>query len=637
LLVSLVAGVVIPAGGRTELIKSLDDKRELKGPGREKYKTAMVTRPHTIDVSVRVRPAPPSAAGDKTIQISPNGGVRVGGGDTFAFASSVVEGSDQAVAHANLAANLLVRLDQGYSCTLVAYGQTGSGKTHTMFGPAGSLTEASLSTCGAGGQLPKDWGILPRAIMTIIDKANAASSNGEVSTTVHASAVEVYQELAYDLLNNKAPLQVGMKGANQRQGMGGDVSGGLGKSAVNGTHPAGCRCQECVKVKEAEREMRRIVSCVRRGDTQNLFQGSGVDPIKMKKLIAQAEDFVKSEKNSQKRKPSQDDGFQTVGETLMPLKDGRDVMQLARTVELSRSAVAHALNERSSRSHCLVQVHVTARRGSVVTKQQLYIVDLAGSERILKSQVEGVARSQAIAINSSLTVLGRCIAALGQPGTTSGYGGDVKPAHVPYRDSTLTMLLRSSFGGRSFTSVVICVASERAHVEESRCSLQFGQRLARVKSNAAVAAGENVDGQADVVQAALATRRAELVALAAQGKGPGHGFNADPAQVKAFQRSVARLDELEREIMARRVAAKERGAGGGVNELNAEAATLRANIANSKTAVDRLTKVPFWREASPAYSSKQREIAELEASLVLLGTQPFLGGVTVIAHEPLAM
>jgi hypothetical protein len=42
-----------------------------------------------------------------------------------------------------------------------------------------------------------------------------------------------------------------------------------------------------------------------------------------------------------------------------------------------------------------------------VTKKQLLMMDLAGSERIAKSKVEGVAREQAIEINSSLTSRGK--------------------------------------------------------------------------------------------------------------------------------------------------------------------------------------------------------------------------------------
>jgi kinesin family protein 5 len=85
----------------------------------------------------------------------------------------------------------------------------------------------------------------------------------------------------------------------------------------------------------------------------------------------------------------------------------------------------------------------------VVTKRQLLVVDLAGSERILRSGAEGVAAAQAMAINTSLTALGKVVRALG-----------AKSAHVPYRDSTLTQLLRSSLAGRACTSVVVTVASD---------------------------------------------------------------------------------------------------------------------------------------------------------------------------------
>jgi hypothetical protein len=55
-----------------------------------------------------------------------------------------------------------------------------------------------------------------------------------------------------------------------------------------------------------------------------------------------------------------------------------------------------------------VHVHVsqTDEKG-LMTKKQLSVVDLAGSERIAKGKVEGVAREQAIEINSSLTSRGK--------------------------------------------------------------------------------------------------------------------------------------------------------------------------------------------------------------------------------------
>ena len=91
----------------------------------------------------------------------------------------------------------------------------------------------------------------------------------------------------------------------------------------------------------------------------------------------------------------------------------------------------------------LVHLHLVQRSGTTVSKRQLLFVDLAGSERTARTGVEGAAKQQATAINGSLTVLGKVIRALG-----------ARAAHVPYRDSTLTMLLRSAFGGRSKTAVV---------------------------------------------------------------------------------------------------------------------------------------------------------------------------------------
>ena len=159
-----------------------------------------------IAVAVRVRPA----SGPSTLLAGPlltsAGGrpdeVRVG---TRAFRnwSSVVTGSDQQRAFDQLCTPLLRQLADGYAITFLAYGQTGSGKTHTIFGPPGSLTQESLAQ--AGGGVPPAWGLLPRLALELL-RAGAGS-------TLHASAIEVYQDKAYDLLADRAPLTVGTKSA----------------------------------------------------------------------------------------------------------------------------------------------------------------------------------------------------------------------------------------------------------------------------------------------------------------------------------------------------------------------------------------------------------------------------------------
>ena len=80
----------------------------------------------------------------------------------------------------------------------------------------------------------------------------------------------------------------------------------------------------------------------------------------------------------------------------------------------SRATAATGMNHRSSRSHAIFTIHVE-RKGADpadVTRAKIHLVDLAGSERVKKSEVTGQAFDEAIAINNSLTTLGRCVQAL---------------------------------------------------------------------------------------------------------------------------------------------------------------------------------------------------------------------------------
>jgi len=80
-----------------------------------------------------------------------------------------------------------------------------------MFGPPGSLTEVSLvETCG---EAPAAWGVFPRTVLQLLKVPGLGK--------LHASAVEVYQDKAYDLLANRAALTVGTQKAGHK------VSGGV--------------------------------------------------------------------------------------------------------------------------------------------------------------------------------------------------------------------------------------------------------------------------------------------------------------------------------------------------------------------------------------------------------------------------
>ena len=136
------------------------------------------------------------------------------------------------------------------------------------------------------------------------------------------------------------------------------------------------------------------------------------------------------------------------------------------------------MNDSSSRSHSVVLLDVRSRVGSKTLRGKLHLVDLAGSERVKKSEVSGRAFDEACFINNSLTCLGRCIAALAAQGK-----GGVRP---PFRETKLTRLLSSAFGGRANTVLVVCAAPSRSDAYETLNSLQFGQQAMNVKVQARV-------------------------------------------------------------------------------------------------------------------------------------------------------
>ena len=101
---------------------------------------------------------------------------------------------------------------------------------------------------------------------------------------------------------------------------------------------------------------------------------------------------------------------------------------------------------------------------------------MVGSERAAAVAGKPQRLEECKAINASLAALGNCVAALakGRP-------------HVPYRDSKLTRLLSASLGGAARTSLVAALVPGGDAGGESRSTLEFAGRAARVAVRAAPA------------------------------------------------------------------------------------------------------------------------------------------------------
>ena len=154
------------------------------------------------------------------------------------------------------------------------------------------------------------------------------------------------------------------------------------------------------------------------------------------------------------------------------VRDAEDVWAAMREGEARRSTGATAMNARSSRSHSVVIVRVDAvsRESNERTRGALYLVDLAGSERVARSEARGDRLTEARHINKSLSALGDVVAALRG-----------KAAHVPYRNSKLTALLRDALGPNGKAALFAHVSPAAASADESVSTLTFAERATAVE------------------------------------------------------------------------------------------------------------------------------------------------------------
>lgn len=158
-----------------------------------------------------------------------------------------------------------------------------------------------------------------------------------------------------------------------------------------------------------------------------------------------------------------------------------DALNLLFMGDTNRVVAETPMNDASTRSHCLFIIWIDSTKpgSDVVRRSKLHLVDLAGSERVSQTGVTGKLLNEAKAINLSLHYLERVIVALHS--RSKGV-----QAHVPYRDSMMTSVLRDSLGGNCRTTMIGCIASEASNVNESISTCRFAQRVAQITNSAKV-------------------------------------------------------------------------------------------------------------------------------------------------------
>ncbi|KAK3275974.1 hypothetical protein CYMTET_15929 [Cymbomonas tetramitiformis] len=308
----------------------------------------------------------------RVVMYVPGAGVR-----EFHFAESFGKDTEQSALYERSARDAVIACLNGFNSCLLCYGQTGSGKTYTIFGPDGVLESlSSFNKRGLTRALPASCGVAIRACAELLQAIRSLRAEAQVSTTVSAQYIQVYQNNITDLLTGAS---------------------------------------------------------VRLGDTGHST-------------------------------------FVLQGATSHEVAELTDVGELLRAGEERKRYAATAMNERSSRAHTLLVLTLSQVHGNgKMTTSQLHLVDLAGSEQLKMSKVAGARQREAVGINSSLMVLGRCISAL-----VEGRN------HVPYHESKLTMLLKSAFGGNSRTTAIITGTMEDADADQTLQALRFGESCSQI-------------------------------------------------------------------------------------------------------------------------------------------------------------
>lgn len=180
-------------------------------------------------------------------------------------------------------------------------------------------------------------------------------------------------------------------------------------------------------------------------------------------------------------------GVFCMGLSELEVVSAEEVVELLQLAEERRRMEETRMNKKSSRSHCLFTVTVTAREilpgdGGMVNERtgRLHLVDLAGSESAKTGGSDSERGRERKSINQSLLALGRVITAL-QAVASSKDTSDLT-GRVPYRESKLTRILQEALGGRSKTCIIATCSPSELAVDETVSTLSFAQRASGIRN-----------------------------------------------------------------------------------------------------------------------------------------------------------
>jgi kinesin family protein 18/19 len=242
----------------------------------------------------------------------------------------------------------------------------------------------------------------------------------------------------------------------------------------------------------------------------------------------------------------EDKSVKVVGLTELRPETAEEVKDIVLMGNSRRTQSPTHANETSSRSHAVLQIHVTqSPRTASLTEQRfmgtLSIIDLAGSERAAATTNMGQRMVEGANINKSLLALGNCINALCES------GGAVR--HIPYRNSKLTRLLKFSLGGNCKTVMIVCVAPTSLHFDDTHNTLIYAERATKIKTRVVTRNVVNVDRHVGQYVEAINRLNAEVAELKAKLAGK---INSEGEIMRRKKTEAqAEVDRVKNDMQAR--------------------------------------------------------------------------------------
>lgn len=362
---------------------------------------------------------------------------------SFKYDRVFAPGSSQYEVFAELEEPLISSLD-GFNVTLLAFGQGGSGKTHTLLGDVSS----AVGSDDNDEQLPsiKTHGVQLQAIQQLFTIAGHRTDR--YKDTFSLTMVEVHNEKLFDL--------------------------------VAGT-PMAEKDGEVV-ICETRDSARRDKGSVSRESSS----GSGV-----------ADAAALWRKGKLEMRTNIDGNTVVQGLVSIPIKSFEDAVTIfqeslaKRSERIRRGSSADATTKKHERkSNVITTIHITSVNVAtgVGTEGKLQFVDMAasdvvpGGKRRVKDDIDNYSSHSGVTnnnkteeddttpfANKSIDAFAEVINARCQFDRS-----------VPYRNSTLTHLLRDSLEADTKVLLLCCVSSDEENLEDTVGALRFATRMSKV-------------------------------------------------------------------------------------------------------------------------------------------------------------